>query len=791
MIRNYIKTAWRNLLRHKFFSTLNVLGLALGVACSVLILLWVQSELDMDGTQNPNLYRVYQQTYNDHKVHGAYDTPGPLSAELKRRFPEIQYATGMGFGETSTFRVGDKILKMNGNSAGADYFKMFNYRLLAGNAQNALSSPVSLAISLKMAEAFFGSAQAAIGKTIRYQNRANFSITAVFDNLPANASVKFDFLTNWSTFLENMSWAKDMGNTGPPTFITLRSDAKPELLGKKIAHFFDTYYNTPVNRATATFYVDLALQPFNEWYLHNDLSSGEPSGGRIEYVNLFSLIAIFILLIACINFMNLTTARSVKRAREIGVRKAIGAERGSLIGQFIAESMMITAVAVVVSLLIITLLLPFFNQITGKQITLPFAQSAFWLRLLVITLITGILSGSYPALFLSSFKPVKVLKGALKLDTGTTMLRKGLVVFQFVLSIIMITATIVVSRQINFIESKNLGYDKDNLVYMVSEGELAPRYEVFKNELLTKPGIKSVSKVSAPPVDMYGSTAALRWIGKDTTKIEMFTQVGVGYDYIETMKMKLLAGREFSKGYPADSANYILNETAAKITGYKDPIGMPFSLFGKKGKIIGVVEDYHFHSLHTQIGPLVLKAGEHIDPSSILIRFKPNQMKQALSDVQSIAKELNPAFPPTWYFVDDQYRQLYQDEQVIGKLSDAFSFLAIFISCLGLLGLAMFTAEQRTKEISIRKVLGASVATLFGLLSAEFIWLVVTGFLIATPITWYAMNKWLQGFAYQIPLHWWLFVLSGGLIILIALATVSFQTIKAALTNPVKSLRSE
>jgi len=789
MIKNYLKTAWRNLLRNRFFSVINVLGLALGVACSVLILLWVQNELNIDGTQNPNLYRVYERQYYDHKVHGTYDTPGPLSAELKRRFPEIQYATAMGFGELSTFRVGNKILKMNGNSAGADYFKMFNYPLLAGNAKTALNSPVSLAISCKMAKAFFGSAEAAIDKTILYQNRKNFTITAVFDNLPANASDQFDFLTNWGAFLENNPWAADMGNNGPPTFVTLRSDADPALTGRKIERFFDVMWN--INRTTATYYTDLALQPFNEWYLHNDLDSGKPSGGRIEYVNLFSIIAVFILLIACINFMNLTTARSIKRAREIGVRKAIGAERGSLITQFITESMMITVVAVGVSLMIIVLLLPFFNQVTGKQILLPFAQPVFWLKLAAITILTGIISGSYPALFLSSFKPVKVLKGALKLDTGTTVFRKGLVVFQFVLSVVMITGTIVVSRQVSFIESKKLGYDKANLVYMTSEGELAPRYEVFKHELLNKPSIESVSKVSAPPADMYGSTGAVNWIGKDTTKLDFFTQVGVGYDYIKTMKMKLLAGREFSSAYPTDSANYILNETALKITGYQNPIGMPFTLFGHRGKIIGIVQDYHFHSLHTPIGPLVLKAGEHIDPSAVLIRLRPGRAKQALDDLQSIAKAINPAFPPTWFFVDDQYRQLHQDEQVIGKLSDAFSFLAIFISCLGLLGLAMFTAEQRVKEIGIRKVLGATLASLFTLLSAEFIWLVLIAFLVATPITWYAMNKWLLNFAYHVPLSGWIFAASGGLIITVALATVSFQTLKAALVNPVKSLRSE
>jgi ABC-type antimicrobial peptide transport system permease subunit len=790
MIKNYFKVAWRNLLRNKAHSFINIAGLSVGLACSLLILLWVQNERSIDAfhEHSKQLFTVYGVVHNNHKLNGTYELPGVLADEIKRRIPEVEYATGMGFGETSVFRVGDKSLKISGNSAGADYFKMFSYPLLQGTAQTALNTVSSIAISRKMAGEFFGSPENAIGKNILYQNSKNFTVTAVFENLPQNVSRTFDFLTNWEAFLNNNTWARDMGNTGPPVYVMLRKDANAALADKKMRNFYDLYYNT--DRKRSTYYIDLALQPYAESYLNNNLENGKPDGGRIEYVHLFSIIAIFVLLIACINFMNLTTARSVKRAREIGVRKVVGALRSSLIGQFISESLLVTAIAVIISLVLVVLLLPLFNQVTQKQIGLPFGQWLFWAELLVITLITGLVSGSYPALFLSSFNPVKVLKGTLKLESGTTIFRKGLVVFQFVLSIILITGTIIISRQMNYVQSKNLGYDKENLVLVTMEGDLQSKYSLFKTELLNTPAIQSVSRVSAPPTDSYGSTAAVSWTGKDTTQNVMFTQVGIGYDYLKTMKMALVEGRDFSKDFPSDTANYIINESALKETGYKDPVGQPFALFGRRGKIIGVVKDFHFHSMHTAIGPMIFKYGENM-PGEVLIRTQPGKTQESVRLIESLCKQLNPAFPPSYNFVDEQYQKLYQNEQIINKLSDAFAFLAIFISCLGLLGLAMFTAEQRLKEIGIRKVLGASVRSLFTLLSSEFLVLVVIALFIAIPIAWYGMNKWLQSFEYRTPVQWWVFGLSGSLIISIALATVSFQAIKAALVNPIKSLRSE
>ncbi len=790
MIKNYLKVAWRNLVKNKVHTFINMAGLSVGLACSLLILLWVQNELDMDAFHKNGqyLYQVYEQQHYDNKVNGQYYTPGVLAAEIKRVVPEVQYAVNATFYEEHTFKVGDKIIKLDGGSADADFFKMFSYPLVQGDAQNSLRTVSDISISQKMAEEFFGSAQQAMGKTLRLDNRKDFIVTSVFENVGANSSLKFDYLINWLSFLEDNPWAKKWGNNTPYTYLQLRADANPALVDKKLTHLLA---GLDKDEKPGTFTEDLSIQRFDQVYLHSNFTNGKIDGGRIGYVHLFSIVAIFILLIACINFMNLTTARSVKRAKEIGVRKVVGAVRGVLIRQFISESLLLTSMAVLVSLILLVALLPYFNQVTQKQIELPFHEPLFWVKLLVITLITGVVSGSYPALFLSSFNPVKVLKGALKLDSGTTLFRKGLVVFQFVLSVVLIIGTIVISRQISYIQSINLGYDRENLIYVPAEGKLAPNYEVFKNEALKMPGIQAVTRSSNSPTNIAQSTVGVQWIGKDPSLNISFTDAAIGYDFIRTMKLKMVAGRDFSKDFASDSAGYILNETALKRIGYADPIGKSFTMWGNKGKIIGIVKDFHFNSLHEQIKPLVLQYGEKWDGGTIIVKTMPGKTKEAVASLETLAKQLNPDFQFTYTFSDEEYNKLYNNEQIVSKLSDSFAFLAIFISCLGLLGLAMFTAEQRLKEIGIRKVLGASVSSLFALLSSEFLILVIIALVIATPISWYSMNAWLRDFAYHAPMQWWIFALSGGLIVLIALATVSFQAIKAALVNPIKSLRSE
>ena len=790
MIKNYLKVAFRNLVRNKAHTFINMAGLSVGLACSLLILLWVQNERDMDAfhKNSKQLYQVYERQYYDKKVNAQYYTPGVLAAEMKRVIPEVKYAVNAVFYEQHTFKAGEKVLKIKGGSADADFFKMFSFPLIQGNTQTALSNPLGIAISQKMAVDFFGSPQQSVGKTIRLDNRKDFVVTSVFENVGTNSSVKFDYLINWFSFLEDNQWAKEWGNNTPYTYVQLRADANPDLVDKKITHLLE---NLDKGEKKGTFTQELGLQQFDEVYLHGNFTNGKVDGGRIGYVHLFSIVALFIMLIACINFMNLTTARSVKRAKEIGVRKVVGALRSVLIKQFISESILLTSIAVIVALFLLAALLPVFNQITQKQIELPFNQLTFWLKLLLITLVTGVISGSYPALFLSSFNPVKVLKGTLKLDSGTTLFRKGLVVFQFVLSIVLIIGTVIVSRQVNYIQAMNLGFDRDNLVYVSLDGDLGKNYDVFKNEALKMPGIKSISLSSNAPTAISNSTVNVEWDGKDPNTNVSFSDAAVGYDFISTMKLKMVAGRDFSKDFSTDSAGYVVNEEAVRRLGYADPIGKPLTIWSAKGKIIGVVKDFHFSSLHDKIKPLILYYGEKAGSGIALVRTQPGKTKEALVSLEKLYKQLNPNFQFSYTFSDDEYNKLYNSEQIVSKLSDAFAFLAIFISCLGLLGLAMFTAEQRVKEIGIRKVLGASVTSLFALLSAEFLWLVVIALLIAIPVASYAMDYWLRSFAYHTPVQWWIFVLSGVLIILIALATISFQAIKAALINPIKSLRSE
>ncbi|HEY4326625.1 MAG TPA: ABC transporter permease [Mucilaginibacter sp.] len=790
MFRNYLKIACRNLGRNATSSFINIGGLVVGLTCSLLILLWVQNEYSMDAW-HPNstrLYTIYERMYFRQKAMAGYGTPALTADEMKTIIPEVEYAAQVDWGDQNTFRVGEKVAKMNGYFASTDYFKMFGGKLLQGNAQNALNSPVSVSISRKMAVQFYGSPEAAIGKTIRFENMKDFIVGAVFEDLPKTSSEKFDYLVNWHEFMLENGWANDWTNSGPRTFIMLRANANPAAVERKLVHFMDTYNK---NQKPGVFTLTLGMQPYNDMYLHGNFAEDKLSGGRIEYVRLFSIIAIFILLIACINFMNLSTAHSLKRAREIGVRKVVGAVRTSLIQQFISESMLVTILAVGFSLVLLVLLLPVFNQVTMKEIGLPFGEPAFWLQLIAITLVTGLLAGSYPALFMSAFNPVKVLKGTLKTGQGIALFRKGLVVFQFVLSTVLIIGSVVISRQINFLQTKNLGYNRENLVYLPLDGKLPQKYEVLKDEALRQPSIQSISRIDQLPTNIQNGTGGVEWIGKDPNNRIQFTQASVGYDFVKSMKIKMLTGRDYSRDFPSDSVGYLVNETALKAIGYKNPVGQPLTFWGKKGRIIGVIKDFHFNSLHQQINPLVLRLGENASYGSALIRIQAGKTKEALAALQAIWKQLNPDFAFNYTFSDDQYQKLYQNEQVTGKLSDAFSFLAIFISGLGLLGLAMFTAEQRVKEIGIRKVLGASVSSVFGMLSKEFLTLVVIAFFIAVPVGWYVMNKWLENFQFYAPIQWWMFGLSGALIILIALATISFQTMKAALVNPVKSLRSE
>ena len=790
MIKNYLKTAFRNLRKNKAFSLINIMGLALGLVCSLLIMLWVNDEYEVDAfhKNGSQLYSVYERQNHDGQWSAFHGGPGIMADEMKRVLPEVQYATNFGWNDLVTFEANNKILKQSGNHAGQDFFKMFSYPLLGGNAITALQNPSDIPVSRKMAEDFFGSPAEAIGKTIRCQNKTDFKITAVFDDIPKNSTAKFDYIINWQSFLEGNSWAKDWTNNGPPCYIMLRKDADAKAFAAKIVRFLDNYNK----EQTPNDYIRLGIERYRDVYLHSNFDkSGNISGGRIQYVRLFSIVAVFILLIACINFMNLTTARSIKRAKEIGVRKVVGAMRGALIRQFMSEALLIVILSIAVAMLIVMLVLPQFNHLTGKFIVMPFDNPSFWFAIAGLLLVTGFISGSYPALYLSSFKPVRVLKGLPKFSRSALWFRKGLVVFQFMLSIILIIGTIVVKEQVRYIQTMNLGYDRENLIYIPLEGDLTGKYELFKNQVQNMAGIQSVTRMTQNPTQIENGTGGVEWEGKDPTSGVEFTWTMVGYDFTRTLHTQLIQGRDFSKDFPTDSVGYILNETAVKITGYKKPIGKPFTFWEKKGTIVGVLKDFHFNSVHTPINPLVLSLGETINWGEALVRTKAGQTKRALASLEKVCKELNPKFPFTYKFSDEEYQHLYASEQVVDQLSNYFSILAIFISCLGLLGLVMFSAEQRTREFGIRKVLGASPAILFSLLSREFLLLVVIALAIASPLAWLVMNKWLQDYEYRINITWSIFVIAGLVALFIALLTVSFQAIRAAISNPVRSLRTE
>ncbi|HEX8378246.1 MAG TPA: ABC transporter permease [Pedobacter sp.] len=787
MLRNYLKIAWRNLWKHKAFSAINISGLALGLTCSILIYLWVKDEYSVDAfhKNGDRIFIVASREFSDKEVEGSYDTPGLLGEELKKVMPEVELACNYEQNGSSTFSFGDNKMRFDGSFAGADFFKIFSYPLLQGTVATALKSPESIAISNKMASNFFGSPASAINKTIKFENNKALKVTAVFEDIPKNSFEQFDYLINWDYFVEIQPWVKDWGNSGPSTFVQLRADAKRASVESKLQHFVKPY-NKEYTEAN---HIELGLQLYKEKYLHSNFKDGYISGGRIEYVRLFSIVAVFILLIACINFMNLSTARSLKRAKEIGVRKVIGAVRPVLIKQFLSEALLFTLLGVLISIVLLALLLPVFNNLTNKQIHYPFGDYTFWLGIISLTVITGIIAGSYPALLLSSFNPAKVLKGTVKLAPASGWLRKGLVVFQFALSIIFITGMIIISKQVDYIHNKNLGYNKNSLICIPITGALSTNFELFKNEALKLPGITQVCQISQGPVDIGNSTHGVEWDGKAPNTEPNFKCVAVGHDFAKTLQLKFVQGRDFSKAF-ADSSNYLINEAAAKKIGYNNPLGKNLTFWGVKGNIIGVLKDYHFSSLHTAIDPLIIRLNNQSYGNAV-IRAAPGETKKALEGLKKLHQKLNPDFIFSHQFADEEYASLYKSEQVVQKLSTYFAFLAIFISCLGLLGLVVFTAEQRTKEIGIRKVLGASLASLFHLLSKDFLVLVFLAFLVGAPIAWLAINNWLANFEYRISVGWSVFAITGIFSLVIVLLTISFQVVKSALANPVESLRTE
>ena len=789
MIKNYFKTAWRNLLHNKTFSLINIFGLTLGMTCSLLIMLWLKDELKKDRfhANDERLFRVMENQYYSGDISTFDSSPGILAENIVKDIPEIEMASQILWEEEPLFTVGDKFDKEKGRYVQKDFLRMLSFKLVKGDPATALARPDAVVLSKKLADKYF-KGQDPVGKMIRVDSKENVMVTGVLDEIPELSSLKFDFLMSYDVWLKRNDWAKEWGNNGPRCYVMLKPNTSVDKVNAKIKNYIKTK-NKDSN-------VELFLQNYGESYLYSNWDNGKQAGGRIEYVRIFSVVAIVILLIACINFMNLATARSLRRAREIGVRKVVGAGKRQLVAQFIGESMFVSFLAILVSLLLVVLVLPSFNGLTGKQLSVDFGDPSFLLILLGLAVVTGFISGSYPALFMSTLRPIVVLKGLLKFKPGATYFRKGLVVFQFALSIILILGMIVIYRQLNYIHNKNLGFSKEDLLYMPLEGGLSKNFLAFKSELQNEPGIKNVTSAQHSPVEVGSSTQGVRWPGKDTTKLILFSNNAINYDYIKTMGIELLAGRDFDPSYSLDTINYLINEAAARKIGYREPVGKELTMWGDKGTIVGLMKDFHHNSLKVPIEPLILRLfkGSWVSEGywgNVIIRTEKGKTKEALASMEKTFRKFNPGFPFRYYFADDEIMKNYKAEHTVSKLSRYFAFLAIFISCLGLFGLVTFTAEQKTKEIGIRKVLGASVSGIISMLSKDFLKLVLIAAVIAFPVAWWVMNKWLMDYKYRIEIGWWVFIVAGVVAILIALLTISFQSVKAAIANPVKSLRTE
>ncbi len=785
MIKNYIKIALRNIKRHKGYSLINIAGLAIGIACCILILLWVQDELSYDRFHENagDIYRVIQDiNFTDHSTTWSI-TQGPLGPSLKNDFPEIIKATRItGRGLRLTYE--NKSFDEGVGMADGSIFEMFTFPLVKGDPATALSDPLSIVLTEEMVEKYFGD-EDPLGKTIRADNQWDFLVTGVLNNIPRNSHLQFDFLIPF-IFGRELNYTVDRwGNSQFRTYVQLQKDISVQDVVQKISgHLFE--------KPTIEKDARLNLQPLTRIHLFSNYEF-DTAHGDITYVAIFSLVAFFILLIACINFMNLATARSRSRAKEIGMRKVAGANKTDIIKQFFGESILFSFISLVFALIIVWLLLPAFNDLAAKELSMDISGNLLvLLGLLCIALMTGIISGSYPALFLSAFQPVDVLKGALKSGSKGSAFRKILVVIQFSLTILLIICTTFVYSQLNYMKNRKLGYEKENMIYFGMRREIKEKYESVKNELLQDPNILGVTASSNVPTYGYSFSNSLwHWEGQNPEEETLMRAVFVNDDYFETFGMEITEGRSYSKEFSTDASEAIMvNEAAVKAMGMESAIGEQLSIGDDNFKIIGIVKNYHFRSFRQEIEPLILIYSA--DASGVLFaRLKSDDIPQTIGYIEKVWKKFAPGYPFNYRFLDDALDRLYRSEQRIGTILKYFAILAIFISCLGLFGLASFMAEQRTKEIGIRKVLGARVSNIVLLLSKEFTKWVLASNIIACPIAYYAMKKWLQSYAYSINIVIWPFLLSATLAFVIALCAVSFQAFKAATANPIESLRYE
>jgi ABC-type antimicrobial peptide transport system permease subunit len=790
MLKNYLKIAWRGIVAKKTYATLNIMGLTIGLSCGILCLLWIQDEARIDSfhTNADHLYVVYERAVNNDEVKGAYFTQGLLAQELKASIQEIKHACTYQKLASSTFETRDQIIKMEGSVVSNDFLKMFSYKVIQGNFKDALTDPSSIAISKRMATALFGSVDKALGEMVRFENRKDFLISAVFEDVQSNSSLQFDFLLNWEWYIKEVTWLNEWIYRQPLTFIELHPGVDVDALQGKLKNFVKPF----LEKSPSSFYLEVGLQPFDKKYLFSKFNNGIPDGGRIEYVRIFSIVAIFLILIACINFINLSTARTLKRAKEIGIRKAVGANRLSLSIQLMTEIIVLILVSIVISVSLIILILPFFNALIDKEITFPFTDLSFWFFVILITVIISFVAGGYPSFFLSSLNPIKALKGTITFNQKLMLLRKSLVSLQFILSIVIISGAVIISKQLQYIQTKNLGYDKHNLVYIPLQGEMSKKYETFKQLASNIEGVVNVTRSVQRPTNTTLHVYNLDWPGKPVDMRGIAVHNGVDYNFLEALNLKLINGRNFSQERPSDSTSYIINETALRMLGVEDPIGLPLTFFDHKGEIVGVVQDFNLTSLYTPIEPLVLFLYEpDVMEGFILVKLEDNKIQQSLAELQELYTKIEPNFLFSYEFAEDHQAQQYKQEELADTFTKYFAVIAILITSIGLFGLSMFTVEQRTKEIGIRKVLGSGNSNIFLTLSKDFIYLIIIATIVAAPLSYFIMAKWLNQYTFRIDLNLLFFLIPILIITITTFITIGYQLVRASRINPITILKAE
>lgn len=789
MLSNYLKIAFRGFAKNKLTFFINLFGLSLGLWAAILIGLWVKSEISI-GRNLPGIEQAYRimehQTYGP-EVFSTTSTPGILSGALKEVYPEVEKSATYSWTQESLFVKEENKIRLKGFYADPDYLHIMQYPLLHGDREKALTDISHIVLTEEAAIKLFGKTDV-IGEELIMKEggiESGFIVQGVLASLPEMGNGEFEYLLPFKFLFDKPynDWMADWGNNGPNTIVRLHADADADKFSKSLLNF--------VKDRNEGSNVEVFAYPQSELYLHGKFVNKVQDGGKIEYVRLFSLIGLFVLIIACINFMNLSTAKSQKRAKEVGVRKVAGAAKSELINQFLSESILITFLSAFLALLLVMVTLPIFNQLTEKQMTIPYFDWIFWLQLLAIVLFTGLIAGSYPAFYLSATKVISVFRNHIQSGKAVVLARKGLVLFQFILATILIVSTMVVYRQIDYALNQDLGYKKDQLVVIPLEGNLHTKFDIFKTSLLENPEIESVTRSTHGLLGRNSNTGGVNWEGKDPDFSALFEIMHVDYDFVKTTGMKLIQGSDFSIEKGSDSTlGAVINRRAYDLITEKNPEASGFTLWGDTREITGVVENFHFQTFYQPIEPVIILLDEEFAGTGFL-SVKPQNMEATLAKIQAIIEDINPEYPFQYTFMDENYAKIYQDDIKIRELAKYFSILTILISCLGLLGLTAHIAEQKTKEIGIRKVLGASTLSILRVINNEFILIVILSILIGSGTGYWLMNDWLNGYAFHIDFEWWFIPLAAGIILGIALVTVTIQSVKAARSNPVQAIKSE